>query len=224
MNKALIIEDETQMRRLLRMMLESSGYEVTESTDGHQGLVLAALQRPDVVLLDLGLPRMGGLEALRRLREWSDVPVLILTVQNQEAVKVEALESGADDYLTKPFSSAEVISRLGVIRRRRVTRQDPHLTAGPLSLDLLHHEATLHGAPLKLTPVEFALLKALAEVPGRIVTQSQILRQIWTDDPAGEPADPGESLGVHIIHLRKKLGGEGPKIVHEPGIGYRLEA
>jgi two-component system, OmpR family, KDP operon response regulator KdpE len=219
MSKALIIDDEQQMRRLLRMVLESRGYEVCEAADGQLGLQEAAFQRPDVVLLDLGLPGLGGIDVLKRLREWTDVPVLILSVRDQETVKVEALELGADDYVTKPFGTAELLARLDVIQRRRFTRQSPEIIAGALTLDLLHHEATLADAALKLTPTEFALIKVLAEHAGRIVTQNQIMKQVW----AGQSSDPSEGLRVHINHLRKKLGESGPRIVNEPGIGYRLE-
>lgn len=220
MSKALIIDDEQQMRRLLRMVLDSRGYEVCEAADGQLGLQEAAFQRPDVVLLDLGLPGLGGIDVLKRLREWTDVPVLILSVRDQETVKVEALELGADDYVTKPFGTAELLARLDVIQRRRFTRQSPEIIAGALKLDLLHHEATLADEPVKLTPTEFALLKVLAEHAGRIVTQNQIVKQVW----AGQSSDPSEGLRVHINHLRKKLGESGPRIVNEPGIGYRLEA
>ncbi len=220
MSKALIIDDEQQMRRLLRMVLESRGYEVCEAADGQLGLQEAAFHRPDVVLLDLGLPGLGGIEVLKRLREWTDVPVLILSVRDQEMVKVEALELGADDYVTKPFGTAELLARLDVIQRRRFTRQSPEIIAGALKLDLLHHEATLDGASVKLTPTEFALLKVLAEHAGRIVTQNQIVKQVW----AGQQSDQSEGLRVHINHLRKKLGDSGPRIVNEPGIGYRLES
>jgi len=219
MSKALIIDDEQQMRRLLRMVLEARGYEVSEAADGQLGLQEAAFHRPDVVLLDLGLPGMSGIEVLKRLREWTDVPVLILSVRDQETVKVEALELGADDYVTKPFGTAELLARLDVIQRRRFTRQSPEIIAGVLKLDLLHHEATLDSAPVKLTPTEFALLKVLAEHSGRIVTQNQIVKQVWP----GQSSDPSEGLRVHINHLRKKLGETGPRIVNEPGIGYRLE-
>lgn len=220
MSTALIIDDEIQMRRLLRMILESHEYQVCEAADGPLGLNEAALQRPDVVLLDMGLPGMAGMEVLKRLREWSDVPVLILSVRDQESVKVEALEAGADDYVTKPFGTGELLARLKVIQRRRFTRQSPQIIAGPLTLDLLHHEVTLHDAPVKLTPTEFTLLKVLAEHAGRILTQGQITRQVW----AGQASDSSEGLRVHINHLRKKLGETGPRIVNEPGIGYRLEA
>lgn len=219
MSKALIIDDEQQMRRLLRMVLESRGYEVCEAAEGQLGLQEAAFHRPDVVLLDLGLPGMNGIEVLKRLREWSDVPVLILSVRDQETIKVEALEIGADDYVTKPFGTAELLARLTVIQRRRFTRQSAEIVVGTLKLDLLHHEASLDDAPLKLIPTEFALLKVLAEHAGRIVTQNQIMKQVW----AGQSSDPSEGLRVHINHLRKKLGEAGPRIVNEPGIGYRLE-
>ena len=219
MSKALIIDDEQQMRRLLRMVLESRGYEVCEAAEGQLGLQEAAFHRPDVVLLDLGLPGMNGIEVLKRLREWSDVPVLILSVRDQETIKVEALEIGADDYVTKPFGTAELLARLTVIQRRRFTRQSAEIVVGALKLDLLHHEASLDEAPLKLTPTEFALLKVLAEHAGRIVTQNQIMKQVW----AGQSSDPSEGLRVHINHLRKKIGETGPRIVNEPGIGYRLE-
>lgn len=216
--KAVIIDDEAQMRRLLHMVLDARGYDVIEAEEGEHGLHEIAFQRPDVVLLDLGLPGLSGIEVLKRLREWSEVPVLILSVRDQESVKVEALECGADDYVTKPFGTAELLARLTVIQRRRFTRQSPELTAGPLVLDLLHHEASLQGEPVKLTPTEFALLKILTEHAGRIVTQGQIIRAVW---PA-QVSDPGEGLRVHISHLRRKLGNGPPHIVNEPGIGYRL--
>jgi two-component system, OmpR family, KDP operon response regulator KdpE len=218
MSKAIIIDDETQMRRLLRMVLEARGYEVVEAEEGQRALQEVAFHRPDVVLLDLGLPGLSGIEVLKRLREWTDVPVLILSVRDQESVKVEALESGADDYVTKPFGTAELTARLEVIQRRRFTRQSPQIIVGSLTLDLLHHEVYLAEQSLKLTPTEFALLKVLAEFAGRIVTQSQIIRRVW----AGQSSDASEGLRVHINHLRKKLGESGPRIVNEPGIGYRL--
>lgn len=218
MSTALIIDDEPQIRRLVRMLLESHGYDVREAEEGSVGLQEAAVHRPDVVLLDLGLPGMSGIEVLQRLREWSDVPVLILSVREQEEIKVKALEGGADDYVTKPFGSKELVARLEVIQRRRGPRHTPEINAGPLKLNLLHHEAMLGDEVLKLTPTEFALLKALAEHAERIVTQTQIVDLVWP----GQTSDPGEGLRVHINHLRKKLGARGVRIVNEPGIGYRL--
>ena len=218
MSKALIIEDEGQMRRLLRRVLEARDYQVCEAENGQRGLHEAAFQKPDVVLLDLGLPDMDGIAVLHRLREWTDVPVLILSVRNEEARKVDALESGADDYVTKPFGTAELIARLTVIQRRRFTRQSPDIVVGPLRINLLHHEVTLRGEELKLTPTEFSLMKVLAASAGRIVTQSQIMKQVW----AGQQSGQTEGLRVHINHLRRKLGDSAPRIINEPGIGYRL--
>jgi two-component system KDP operon response regulator KdpE len=218
MNKVVIIDDEPQVRRLLSMVLKSRNYEVHEAEDGPSGLQHIALLRPDAVLLDLGLPAMDGLSVLKRLREWSEVPVLILSVRDEEALKVEALEAGADDYVTKPFGTAELLARLAVIQRRRFTRQNPEITAGTLTLNLLHHEASLAGDRLKLTPTEFSLLHTLAEHAGRIVTFGQIIRRVW---PA-QLSDQSEALRVHISHLRRKLGTSGPQIINEPAIGYRL--
>ena len=215
--KILIIDDESQMRRLLRMVLEGRGFAVCEAELGQQGLQEAAFQRPDAVLLDLGLPDMDGLTALKRLREWSDVPVLILSVRNQESVKVEALENGADDYVTKPFGTAELLARLAAILRRRFSQQSPVYTVGTLEVNVLHHEATLDGSPLKLTPTEFALLKTLAQNAGRIITQNQLIREVWGPQQGSQT----EGLRVHINHLRRKLT-DGPRILNEPGIGYRL--
>lgn len=216
--KVLIIDDEIQMRRLLRMVLEGKGFAVCEAELGQQGLQEAAFHRPDAVLLDLGLPDMDGLTVLKRLREWSDAPVLILSVRNQEAVKVAALENGADDYVTKPFGTSELLARLNAILRRRYSQRSPIHLLGALRVDVLHHEATLDGESLKLTPTEFALVKVLAENAGRIVTQNQLIQQVWGPQQASQT----EGLRVHINHLRRKLGDTGPRIVNEPGIGYRL--
>lgn len=215
--KALVIDDEIQIRRLLRLALESRGYEVKEAETGTLGLQAVAVQRPDVVLLDLGLPDMDGLDVLKSLREWNDVPVLILSVRDQEAVKVAALENGADDYVTKPFGTAELIARLAVIQKRRVSSAVPEITIGALVVHQDSHEVSLSGEPLKMTPTEYAFLLALARHPGRIVTQRQLLREIW--GPQGE--GQGHYLRVYANHLRKKLG-PALTIENEPGIGYRL--
>ena len=194
---ALIIDDEIQIRRLLRLALESRGYTVREADRGRLGLQEAAFHRPDVVLLDLGLPDMDGLEVLESLRGWSSVPVLVLSVRDQEAVKVTALESGADDYVTKPFSTA--------------------LAVGPLTMHLDRHEAFLSGEPLKMTPTEFAFLRVLARHAGKIVTQNRLLREVWGPQGDGQT----HYLRVYANHLRKKLGDK-LVISNEPGIGYRL--
>lgn len=214
---ALIIDDEIQIRRLLRLALESRGYVVREAENGRLGLQEAAFHRPDVVLLDLGLPDMDGLEVLKNLREWSAVPVLILSVRDQEDVKVTALENGADDYVTKPFSTAELVARLAVIQRRHHGGDSPEIVVGPLTMHLDRHEAFLSGELLKMSPTEYAFLRALAKHAGKIVTQRQLLREVWGQQGDGQT----HYLRVYANHLRKKLG---DKLVvqNEAGIGYRL--
>jgi len=214
---ALIIDDEIQIRRLLKLALESRGYTVKEAENGRLGLQEAAFHRPDVVLLDLGLPDMDGLDVLKALREWSAVPVLILSVRDQEDVKVAALEHGADDYVTKPFGTGELLARLTVIQRRHHTTDSPEITVGPLVMHQDRHEAELNGEPMKLTPTEFAFLRTLARHAGKIVTQRQILREVWGSQGDGQ----SHYLRVYTTHLRKKLGNK-LIIRNEPGIGYRL--
>lgn len=215
--KALIIDDEVQIRRLLRLALEARGYAVHEAATGQLGLQEAAFLRPDVILLDLGLPDRDGLEVLKSLREWSTVPVLVLSVRDQEAIKVAALESGADDYVTKPFGTAELVARLAVITRRHLGSESPEIVVGPLVLRLDTHEALLGGEEMKLSPTEFAFLKALARHAGRIVTQRQLLRVVWGPQAEGQT----HYLRVYANHLRKKLGNR-LAVRNEPGIGYRL--
>ncbi len=214
---ALVIDDEVQIRRLLRLALESRGYEVHEAENGQLGLQACALLRPDVVLLDLGLPELDGREVLRRLREWSDVPVLILSVRDEEPEKIAALEAGADDYVTKPFATGELLARLAAIQRRRHGNDTPEIVFGPLLVRLDRHEAILKGEELKLTPTEFAFLRALVRHPGKIVTQRQLLRDVW--GPQAE--EQTHYLRVYANLLRKKLG-DLLLIRNEPGIGYRL--
>ena len=214
---ALIIDDEIQIRRLLRLALESRDYVVREAESGRLGLQEAAFHRPDVILLDLGLPDMDGLDVLKNLREWSAVPVLILSVRDQEDVKVAALDNGADDYVTKPFSTAELVARLAVIQRRHHMNESPEIAVGPLTIHLDRHEVFLCGEALKMTPTEYSFLLALARHAGKIVTQRQLLREVWGQQGDGQT----HYLRVYANHLRKKLG---DKLVirNEPGIGYRL--
>lgn len=218
MSRALIIDDEIQLRRLLRMLLEARGYETVEAATAREGIEQAGLARPDVVLLDLGLPDVDGLTVLKRLREWSEVPVLVLSVRNQESVKVAALEAGADDYVAKPFSAAELLARLQAIQRRGGARERSEIEVGELKVNVVHHEVFLSGKPVRLTPTEFGVLKVLAEYAGRVVTQNQLVEKVW----GSANANQGEGLRVHINHIRKKLDGAKVRIVNEPGIGYRL--
>lgn len=217
---ALIIDDEIQIRRLLRMALEARSYTVREVENGTLGLQAAIFHKPDVIILDLGLPDMDGVEVLKRLREWSTTPVLILSVRDQESVKIAAFEAGADDYVTKPFSTAELLARLTAIQRRQSADDIANLHAGGLILDPIHHEATLLGEPLKLTPTEYALLAQLMRHAGKVVTLKHLLRAVW--GPQSE--EQSHYLRVYVNHLRKKLEGSTLEIKNEPGIGYRLES
>lgn len=216
--KALVIDDEVQLRRLLRLALQSKGYDIVEAENGSLGLSEAAVCQPDVILLDLALPDMDGLEVLKRLREWTDTPVLVLSVRDQEAVKVTALENGADDFVTKPFSTLELLARLSAILRRKKKEDDSQITLGSMTLNWSNREVTLRGEPLKLTPIEYKLLRLLAQNAGKILIQKQILREVWGPNAA----EQAQYLRVYITHLRKKIEGAGVEIRNEPGIGYRL--
>ena len=219
---ALIIDDEIQIRRLLRMALEARDYKVHEAANGQDGLSGIVFHKPDVVLLDMGLPDMDGLQVLKKLREWSSVPVLILSVRSEESLKVNALEQGADDYVTKPFSTSELIARLAAIQRRsQAGTETTVIECGPLLLDLASHRVTLRQREIKLTPTEYALLKVLLKHAGRIITHTQLLKAVW--GPNGE--SQAASLRVYVNLLRKKIESEAadaPHIVNEPAIGYRL--
>lgn len=215
---ALIIDDEIQIRRLLKLALEARGYTVRQAENGTLGLNEAVFHKPDVILLDLGLPDLDGVEVLKRLREWTQVPVLILSVRDQEAIKVAAFDAGADDYVTKPFSTAELLARLTAIQRRHGADETANLTLGALILDPAHHEASLNGQPLKLTPTEYALLSQLVKHAGKLVTLKHLLRAVW--GPQAE--EQTHYLRVYANHLRKKLENSSLEIKNEPGIGYRL--
>jgi two-component system, OmpR family, KDP operon response regulator KdpE len=220
---ALVIDDEVQIRRLLRVVLESADYQVHEAETAAQGLTDAATRRPDVVLLDLGLPDSDGVKVLRRLREWSQVPVIILSVRDDEEGKVAALDAGADDYVTKPFSSAELLARLRAAQRKtRPEEEISRFKSGDLIVDLTARVVTRAGREVKLTATEYALLRLFVRHAGRVLTHRQILREIW--GPKSE--EHRQYLRVYVTHLRQKIERDptAPKLVKtEPGIGYRLE-
>ena len=196
---ALIIDDELQMRRLLRVALEGAGYAIHEAEAGHLGLQAAALCRPDVILLDLGLPDLDGLSVLRRLREWSQTPVVVLTVRDSEEDKVAALDAGADDYVTKPFSTAELLARLRAAQRRAQPREESAVFSHEgLVVDLVARTVTRDGADVKLTATEWSILALLIRHAGRILTHRQILREVW--GPKAE--EHREYLRVYLTHLR----------------------
>jgi two-component system KDP operon response regulator KdpE len=220
---ALVIDDEVQIRRLLRVVLESADYLVHEAETAAQGLTDAATRRPDVVLLDLGLPDSDGVNVLRRLREWSQVPVIVLSVRDDEEGKVAALDAGADDYVTKPFSSAELLARLRAAQRKtRPEEEISRFKSGDLIVDLTARVVTRAGHEVKLTATEYALLRLFVRHAGRVLTHRQILREIW--GPKSE--EHRQYLRVYVTHLRQKIERDpaAPELVKtEPGIGYRLE-
>jgi two-component system, OmpR family, KDP operon response regulator KdpE len=220
---ALIVDDEAQIRRLLRVVLEGENYRVHEAENGHQGLIEIASRRPAVILLDLGLPDMEGLEVLKRLREWSEAPVLVLSVRDDEQNKVAALDSGAEDYVTKPFSTPELLARLRAAQRK--TRPEEEISVfknGDLIVDLTARVVKRAGREIKLTATEYALLRLFVRHPGRVLTHRHILREIW--GPKSE--EHRQYLRVYVTHLRQKIEADPTMpclIKTEPGIGYRFE-
>jgi two-component system KDP operon response regulator KdpE len=220
----LVVDDEPQMRRLLTVTLEANAYRVLSAASGQEGLVLAAQHRPAVVILDLGLPDVSGQEVLRRLREWSDAPVLILSVQDDEAGKVAALDTGADDYVTKPFNTSELLARLRVALRHAAKQEDPVVfQAGKLVVDLATRRVAVSGREVKLSVTEYNLLRFLVRHAGKVLTHRQILREVW-----GQGHDEHTHyLRVYVAHLRDKIEANPSRpefIVTEPGVGYRLQA
>lgn len=218
----LVVDDEAQIRRLLRLTLEAEGYAVRESASGRGGLDDLVGHAPDAVILDMGLPDLPGLDVLRQLREWSRVPVLVLTVLAAERDKVAALDAGADDYLTKPFGSAELVARLRAILRRAPAESDLSVVAfGDITVDFASRMVRRAGAEVKLTPKEYALLRLLVLHRGKVLTHQQVLRELW--GPKAE--ENTHYLRVHMTHLRQKLEADPHRPRHlktESGIGYRL--
>ena len=219
---ALIVDDEPPIRRLLRLTLEPQGYRVFEADGGQLGLQEAAARRPDVIILDLGLPDMDGIVVLKRLREWSQTPVLVLTVRDREADKVAALDNGADDYLTKPFGTAELLARLRAVQRRAPeAHEEAVFVSRGLTVDLAGRTVTVDKQEVHLTATEYALLRELVRHAGKVVTHKQLLRAVW--GPKSE--EQAQYLRVYMTRLRKKIGqttdARGP-IKNEPGIGYRF--
>ena len=221
---ALVVDDEVQIRRLLRVVLEGENYQVHEAETGQQGLIEIAKRRPAIILLDLGLPDMEGLDVLKRLREWSEAPVLVLSVRDDEAEKVAALDAGAEDYVTKPFSTPELLARLRAAQRKtRPEEENSVFKRSDLVVDLGAHVVTRSGDELKLTATEFALLRLFVRYAGRVLTHRYILREIW--GPKSE--EHRQYLRVYVTHLRQKIEADPTKprlIKTEPGIGYRFEA
>ncbi|MEL4342233.1 response regulator [Shewanella xiamenensis] len=220
--KIVVIDDENQIRRMLRIALTSEGYDVTEAENGQQGLAAVARQQPELVILDLGLPDMEGHQVLQELRGWSDVAVIVLSVRNQDKEKVAALDAGAQDYVTKPFSVEELLARVRAILRDHIKPEKlPILDDGKLQIDLSRRLVKVDNQVVELTPKEYAVLSKLASSPNCVVTQTQLLKEIWglahTEDT--------HYLRIVVSHLRQKLGdspSEPQYVRTEPGVGYRL--
>jgi two-component system KDP operon response regulator KdpE len=221
----VLIEDEAQIRRFLRATLTGQGYRLFEATTGADGLVEIASRQPDVVIVDLGLPDMDGLEVIRRLREWSAVPVIVLSARGQERDKVTALDAGADDYVSKPFSAGELLARIRVALRHTAGAShegsEVAFKVGELQVDQLRRHVAVGGAEVRLTPIEYKLLTTLVRHAGKVVTHQQLLRDVW---------GPGHDAQAHYVrvymaHLRHKLEAEPARpryLLTEPGVGYRL--
>jgi two-component system KDP operon response regulator KdpE len=221
----LVIEDEPQLRRYLRATLSAHGYHLEEALDGASGLRMAAALRPDAVLLDLGLPDLDGLEVLRRLREWSRVPVIILSARGQEDDKVLALDGGADDYLTKPFGTGELLARIRAALRRADPEgiaSEPRQRWGDVEFDLTAREVLRKGEMIHLTPNEFDLLAVLVRHAGKVLTHHQLLKEVWGGVAGAQP----HYLRVYMAQLRRKLEDDPARPRHlltELGVGYRLK-
>lgn len=220
--EALVIDDESQIRRLLRFTLEDAGYAVREAETGHGGLVEAAHHHPDVIILDLGLPDVTGVQVLRTLREWTATPVLILSVFGNEDSKVAGLDAGADDYLTKPFGGGELLARLrALLRRAKAPDPEPSVKFGTVEVDLVRRRVLKNGQPVKLTAREYDLLRLLVANADKVLTYDHILREIWGANAEAQI----HYLRVFMMRLRRKIEDDPDAPVHllnESGIGYRL--
>jgi two-component system, OmpR family, KDP operon response regulator KdpE len=222
----LVVEDDAQMRKFVRIALESHDYRVVEAQNGQEALRQASAYTPDAVLLDLGLPDMDGLAVAKQLRQWSTVPILVISARGQEDVKVQALDGGADDYLTKPFGTAELLARLRVaLRHAARSHEAPNALVqigSDVEVDLLKRQVRVRGAEVHLTPIEYKLLTALAKHAGMVVTHRQLLEQVWGPGHAHQM----QYLRVYMTQLRHKLEQHPARpryLVTEPGIGYRLK-
>lgn len=219
--RVLVVDDEASIRRYLRTALSAQGFTVYEAVNGQDALNAVIADRPDIIVLDLGLPDFDGIEVTRRLREWSQIPIIILSVREAEQDKIAALDAGADDYLTKPFGTGELLARMRVVQRRQASNVNgPIFTTGDLSMDFSRRLVAVKGREIQLTPTEYDLLRLLVTHAGKVLTHRQLLRQIW-----GEGYDDMHILRVNISNLRAKLepNPARPTYIHtEPGVGYRL--
>jgi two-component system KDP operon response regulator KdpE len=221
--RVLVVDDEPQIRRLLRVSLRAQGYDLIEAGTGEQALTRTATEHPDLVILDLGLPDMDGQDVVRRLREWTRVPIIVLSVRDREKDKVQAFDEGADDYVTKPFGMSELMARIRAALRHRIQAEtkDPVYRAGNLVVDLGRRAVTVAGHEVKLTPKQYDLLRVLVAHAGKVLTHQLLLRQVWGPGYSEE----SQYLRVYIAQLRQKIEPDPARpryILTEPGVGYRL--
>lgn len=223
----LLIEDEVQIRRFLHAVLDSHGFRLVEAATGADGLAAAATRQPEIIILDLGLPDVDGLEVIRRVREWSAVPIIILSARGQERDKVTALDAGADDYVSKPFGVGELLARMRVALRHRARGAgeagEAKFSVGDLQVDLAQRQVTVAGQPVHLTPIEYRLLATLVRHAGKLLTHHQLLNEIW----GPSHTEQAHYLRVYTAQLRRKLEVDPARpryVLTEPGVGYRLAA
>jgi two-component system KDP operon response regulator KdpE len=223
----IVIEDETSMRRLLKTILAAQGYLVVEAETGRRGLVEAGTRKPDLVILDLGLPDMDGAQVIKCLREWSQIPIVVLSARDQESQKVKALDAGADDYLTKPFGAAELLARVRVALRHAArvagSAGESEFSVGPLKVDLLNRKVWVADREVHLTPIEYRLLSVLVKHAGKTLTHRQLLHAVW----GSAHADSSHYLRIYMGQLRRKLEADPARphfLLTEAGVGYRLAA
>lgn len=220
--RILVVDDELPIQRFLKAALDTGEFSLHQAENGHGALAAAAALRPDIILLDLGLPDMDGVEVIERIREWSQVPIIVLSVREREDDKVKALNAGADDFLTKPFGVGELLARIRAALRRSLHQiPEPVYRIEELEVDLARRRVTAHGVELQLTPTEYELLRLLVTHAGKVLTHSQILKQIWGVAYMEQP----HVLRVNISNLRRKIEKDPSRpryILTEPGVGYRL--
>jgi two-component system KDP operon response regulator KdpE len=220
--RILVVDDERSIRRFLKTSLGSQ-FIVFEATNGEEALAAVVANRPDVVILDLGLPDMDGVEVTRRLREWTQIPIIVISVREQEKEKIAALDAGADDYLTKPFGVGELIARLRSSLRRSIQAEvDPVFKTGNLKIDLNQREVSVNGQSISLTPTEYDLLRTFVKHAGKVLTHDQLLRAVWGTAYENET----HMLQVNISNLRRKIEPDPLRpgyLITEPGVGYRLK-
>lgn len=221
--RILVVDDELAIRRFLNTVLSKEDFSLHEAENGHAGLAAAAACRPDVILLDLGLPDLDGIEVIKRIREWSSVPIIVLSVRDRENDKVAALDAGADDYLTKPFGVGELLARIRAALRRSLQEiSEPVFISNDLQVDLGSRRVTISGTDISLTPTEYDILRLLVAHAGKVMTHGQILKQVWGLAYLEQP----HVLRVNVSNLRRKLEKDPSRpqhIVTEPGVGYRLK-